>query len=158
MTFALGATSREHLVGVNVDLARVVRRAIELSEQDFTVFEGLRTAERQAELFDAGASRTMDSYHLPDERGTGHAVDLVPWIAGKPQWQDGPCVVIAKAMHRAAQQFNVPVTWGAVWDRELRALDATDLEQEIEDYVHRYRSRTGKRPLVDRPHFQVPRT
>lgn len=157
MTFALGAASREHLVGVNVDLARVVRRAIELSEQDFTVFEGLRSAERQAELFAAGASRTLDSYHLPDERGIGHAVDLVPWIAGKPQWQQTPCLKIAKAMHRAAQMFDVPVTWGAVWDRELRALDATGLEQEIEDYVHRYRSRTGKAPLVDMPHYQVPR-
>lgn len=157
MTFALGATSRKHLVGVNVDLARVVRRAIEITEQDFTVFEGLRDAARQAELFAAGASRTLDSFHLPDERGIGHAVDLVPWIAGKAQWQEKPCLVIAKAMYRAAQQFDVPVTWGAVWDRELRALDATELDQEIEDYVHRYRARTGKRPLVDLPHYQVPR-
>lgn len=157
MTFKLGATSQQHLVGVDVDLARVVRRAIELSEQDFTVFEGLRTAERQAELFNAGASRTMDSYHLPDERGIGHAVDLVPWIGGRAQWQSVPCLKVAKAMHRAAQQFDVPVTWGAVWDRELRALDPTELDLEIEDYVHRYRSRTGKTPLVDMPHYQVPR-
>jgi peptidoglycan L-alanyl-D-glutamate endopeptidase CwlK len=156
--FKLGASSAQHLIGVQVDLARVVRRAIELSDQDFTVFEGLRDAQRQAELYASGASHTMDSYHLPDERGVGHAVDLVPFIGGKPQWQDVPCVVIAKAVHRAAQQFDVPVTWGAVWDRELRALDATDLEQEIEDYSHRFRTRTGKRAFIDRPHFQVPRT
>jgi len=39
----------------------------------FTVIEGVRTAERQAELVKAGASKTTNSRHL-----TGHAVDLWP--------------------------------------------------------------------------------
>lgn len=157
MTYRLGEMSEERLDGVNLDLARCVRRAIEITAQDFSVFEGLRTLERQKELFAKGASRTLDSYHLPDARGTGHAVDLVPFIGGRVQWQDGPCVVVARAMLFAAKQFAVPVTWGAVWEKPLTELDPDDLEGEIDRYMDEFRAHTGRRPLVDRPHFQVPR-
>ena len=61
----------EKLKGVNIDLVSVVHRALELSDIDFAVTEGLRTKERQAELVKAGASKTMNSRHI-----TGHAVDL----------------------------------------------------------------------------------
>lgn len=152
MTYRLGTISQSRLDGVQVDLARCVRRAIELTEQDFQVFEGLREIERQRELVAKGASRTLDSYHL-----TGHAVDLVPFIAGRVQWQDGPCVAVARAMHRAARMTMVPVTWGAVWDIELAKLNVDDLEGEIDSYVARFRKDHGRAPLVDRPHFQVPR-
>ena len=158
MTYRLGTLSASRLQEVQVDLARVVRRAIEITEQDFQVYEGLRDLERQRELVAKGASRTLDSYHLADKYGQSHAVDLVPWIAGKLQWQDGPCLVVAKAMHRAAKQFMVPVTWGGCWDLRLTQLNPDDLEGEIDSYVARYVKDHGKKPLVDRPHFQVPRT
>jgi len=158
VTYRLGTLSNLRLIEVQVDLARVVRRAIELTEQDFQVFEGLRDIERQRELVAKGASRTLDSYHLADRHGQSHAVDLVPFIAGKVQWQDGPCITVARAMHKAARLFGVPVTWGGVWDNELTKLNADDLEGEIDSYVARFRKDHGKKPLVDRPHFQVPRS
>lgn len=155
--YRLGTVSASRLLDVQVDLARTVRRAIEITEQDFQVFEGLRTLDRQRELVAAGASRTLDSYHLADKYGQSHAVDLVPFIGGRVQWQDAPCVTVAKAMHRASKATMVPVTWGAVWDIPLAQLNAEDLEGEIVSYVARYVKDHGKRPLVDRPHFQVPR-
>ena len=158
MTYRLGTLSQSRLTNVQVDLARCVRKAIELTEQDFQVFEGLRDIERQRELVARGASRTLDSYHLGDKYGQSHAVDLVPFIAGKVQWQDAPCLVVARAMHRAAKMLMVPVTWGAVWDLELAQLNADDLDGEIDGYVARHLKDHGKKPLVDRPHFQVPRS
>ncbi len=158
MTFRLGTLSASRLLEVQVDLARAVRKAIEMTEQDFQVFEGLRTIDRQRELVAAGASRTLDSYHLADKYGQSHAVDLVPFIAGRVQWQDGPCLTVAKAMHRAARQFMVPITWGAVWDIPLAQLNVDDLEGEIDSYVARHLKDHGRKPLVDRPHYQVPRT
>lgn len=159
MTFRLGAQSQSRLIGVDLGLVAVVRRAIDLTEQDFGVYEGLRDASRQRKLFAAGASRTLNSYHLPDAGGIGHAVDLVPYIDGRLQWQDAPCLVVAKAMHSAASELDVDVTWGAVWDRPLRALDRENLAREIRAYLLRYERRHGpdKDPLIDRPHFQVPR-
>ncbi len=162
MTFRLGHLSETKLVSVDLGLVLTVRRAIELTEQDFGVYEGLRDIERQRKLFAAGASRTLNSYHLADSFGIAHAVDLVPYIDGRLQWQDVPCVRVAKAMHQAVRDVDVEVTWGAVFDRSLRELDPADLETEIEAYVARWRKAHPRPllhkgywgPLVDRPHFQ----
>jgi peptidoglycan L-alanyl-D-glutamate endopeptidase CwlK len=45
--FALGTRSICKLSGVHPDLVRVVKRAIELTSQDFMVLEGVRTEQRQ---------------------------------------------------------------------------------------------------------------
>ena len=50
MSFKLGKRSLSNLEGVHPDLVKVVNRAIELTQVDFTVIEGLRTKERQAQL------------------------------------------------------------------------------------------------------------
>jgi peptidoglycan L-alanyl-D-glutamate endopeptidase CwlK len=152
--YSLGQTSEQHLTGLDAGLVKCVRRAISQSSVDFTVFEGLRTLARQRELVAQGVSRTLDSYHL-----TGHAADLVPYIGGRAQWQAPACLQVAVAMHEAAAHFGVEVTWGAVWDRPLTALDPAHLEHEIDAYVARYRAIHGPdaRPLIDYPHFQVRR-
>lgn len=47
MTFSLGNSSLAELTGVHADLARVVKRAIEITPVDFTVHDGIRTVEEQ---------------------------------------------------------------------------------------------------------------
>lgn len=152
--FYLGQKSEENLQGVAPELGQVVRRAITQSSVDFSVFEGVRSRARQEQLFRNGASRTLDSYHL-----TGHAVDLVPFVGGRLQWQQPLCNQIAIAVREAAIHFDVPVIWGAVWDRDLSELQPTELELAIENYSARYKAARGPRavPLIDGPHFQVPR-
>jgi len=142
------------LTGLDAGLVKCVRRAIATSSVDFTVFEGLRTLARQKALLAQGVTRTLDSYHM-----TGHAADLVPWIAGRAQWQAPACIQVAIAMREAALHFGVDVTWGSVWDRPLSTLDPAQLVHEIELYVARYSKTHGAqaRPLIDYPHFQVPR-
>ena len=73
--FSLGAGSPKELEGVHPDLIAVVKRAIALTAQDFSVHDGIRTLEEQKNLVERGASKTLDSRHI-----TGHAVDLVPYI------------------------------------------------------------------------------
>src|SRR5690606_27957563 len=77
--FVFGKYSLKELEGVKTELVLLARRALELSIQDFCVFDGLRTAKEQAALVAKGASQTMQSKHLK-----GLAIDLVPWINGKP--------------------------------------------------------------------------
>lgn len=110
MSFKLGSRSIERLHGVHPDLVRVVRRAIELTEVDFTVLEGLRSKDRQRDLVDAGASKTMNSRHL-----TGHAVDLGAWIGGTVAWDWPPYYKIADAMKAAAEELEIPLEWGGDW-------------------------------------------
>jgi peptidoglycan L-alanyl-D-glutamate endopeptidase CwlK len=91
------------LVGVHPDLVRVVRRARLTAA--FTVIEGLRTRERQAQLVVEGHSQTLNSRHL-----TGHAVDLGPVPL---DWHDKRAfIALADVMLAAAQAERVPVKWG----------------------------------------------
>ena len=108
--FVFGKRSENNLLGVHPDLVRVARRALELTTVDFTVIEGLRTLDRQRQLFDAGASTTLNSRHL-----TGHAIDVAPYIGGVIRWDWPPFHQIAKAFKAAASELDVAVIWGGDW-------------------------------------------
>lgn len=110
MSYSFSQRSIDRLKGVNVDLVSVVHRALELSEIDFAVTEGLRTKERQTELVKAGASKTMNSRHI-----TGHAVDLAAVVGGEIRWDWPLYEKIAKAMKQAAYELNIKIEWGGDW-------------------------------------------
>ena len=105
--YTLSARSLQRLEGVHPDLVRVVKRALEITEHDFTVIEGLRTIETQREYVAKGVSKTMNSRHL-----TGHAVDLYP--VGRPTPFER-CPIIARAMKQAALELGVSLVWGGDW-------------------------------------------
>ncbi|KLG68704.1 M15 family metallopeptidase, partial [Escherichia coli] len=73
--------SENNLDGVKRELVAVVRRALELTEVDFGITEGLRTKERQKQLVAEGKSQTMNSRHL-----TGDAVDVVAYMGSQVSW------------------------------------------------------------------------
>lgn len=108
--FRLGATSRARMKGVHPDLVKVVELAIERTPIDFTVLEGLRTKERQIQLVDKGASKTLNSYHL-----TGHAVDIAPLVNGKVTWDWAYYRQLAPVIKQAAVDLGVNITWGGDW-------------------------------------------
>lgn len=108
--FSLSKKSESRLAGVHPDLVAVVRRAIEITETDFTVLEGVRSKARQAQLVASGASQTLNSRHI-----TGHAVDLGAWVDGEVRWDWPLYHQIAKAMKAAATELNIPIEWGGDW-------------------------------------------
>lgn len=110
MSIVLGQRSLSRLEGVHPDLVRVVKKAAALSSLDFTVLEGLRTKERQKQLLDLGATRTMNSRHL-----TGHAVDLAPMVGGTVRWDWPLYHQLAVIVKEAAKAENVPIQWGGDW-------------------------------------------
>lgn len=107
MAYSLSFRSRQRLSGVHPDLVAVVKRAIEITEQDFSVLEGIRGIERQRKLVKEGKSTTMNSRHL-----TGHAVDLVPYPVS---WDWEYFYPIADAMKAAAKELDVDLEWGGDW-------------------------------------------
>lgn len=110
MSIVLGQRSLSRLEGVHLDLVRVVKKAAALSSLDFTVLEGLRTKERQKQLLDLGATKTMNSRHL-----TGHAVDLAPMVGGIVRWDWPLYHQLAVIVKDAAKAENVPIQWGGDW-------------------------------------------
>ena len=110
MSYVLSKKSLDRLSGVHHDLVEVVKRAIEITEVDFTVLEGVRSKARQEQLVKAGASQTMRSRHL-----TGHAVDLGAYVGGQVRWDWPLYYKIADAIKKAAAELNVPIEWGGDW-------------------------------------------
>lgn len=152
MSYTLGAHSRSELKDVHPDLVRVVERAIEITQQDFQVFDGIRTEAEQREYVARGVSQTMKSLHLPQDDGFGHAVDLVPFINGKVRWEEPPGLQVARAMHQASRELRVKVRWGGGWTRLDD--DRRDPGLILEEYISR-RRRQGRKPFVDLPHFEL---
>lgn len=149
--FKFGEKSLNELKGVHPELVAVVNRAFELTVQDFSVHDGLRTLEEQKEMVASGASKTMDSRHL-----TGHAVDLVPYINGKLRWEWVPIYRIADAVRIAANELGTPIRWGGAWDITFTEnLDSP--EDLVIDYVTR-RRKAGKEAFIDGPHFELPKS
>lgn len=150
--FKLGARSHANLRGVHPQLVRVVERAIMLSTQDFGVLDGVRTRAQQEELVKKGASTTMNSKHLPQADGFGHAVDLVPYAAGRYRWEWPLIYPIAEAVRLAAQETGVRIRWGGHW-AELTGTSSRP-DALVESYVSMRRA-GGKRAFIDGPHYEL---
>src|SRR6056297_2145223 len=131
-SYSLSQRSMQNLSGVHPDLAAVVKRAIEITEQDFFVGEGIRSIERQKRLVASGASQTMNSRHI-----TRHAVDLHPYpykgdhdVDGVPNSDDWDAYEpIVLAMRQAAEELGVELTHGWDW-----GWDAPHHQLTWEDY------------------------
>jgi peptidoglycan L-alanyl-D-glutamate endopeptidase CwlK len=150
MTFALSQRSINNLVGVDKRLVQVVHLAIELTKVDFAVIEGVRTQQRQRELFDKGASQVR-------EGGThvqGRAVDLMAYIDDRASWELNLYDDIADAMKAAAIEFDVPLRWGAAWTvKDIRKWQGT-MASAMNAYIDE-RRKQGQRPFIDGPHFEL---
>lgn len=156
MAYSLGGRSLAELEGVHPSLVAVVMRAIEITEQDFSVHDGLRTIAEQREYVRRGVSKTMNSMHMKQPDGYGHAVDLVPYINGQLRWEWKPIFVIAAAVRQASDEQGVSLVWGGVWDRGFADIGATpaEIEKAVNSYVARRRA-LGKTAFIDGPHFQL---
>lgn len=156
MTFALGAKSLGNLKGVHPKLVALVKEAILHTTQDFMVHDGTRTVAEQRENVRKGVSKTMNSKHIIEADGYGHAVDLVPVVNGQPVWDWPRIYAIAEAMERAADGHQVELIWGGVWDKLMGTYGSTAIAFKAENqaYVQR-RKKAGKSAFIDGPHFEL---
>lgn len=153
MPYILGTSSRQHLIGVHPHLVEVVEQAIRLTAQDFTVMEGVRSLAQEKRNVAKGVSKTLNSKHLKQADGYGHAVDLVPWYGGAAHWSWPHIYPIAAAMREAAIHRGVAIRWGGVWDRTLAELGNTPVA--IEQAVREYERRHPGPDFLDGVHFEL---
>ena len=136
MAFNLSQKSLDKMNGVDERLQRVVKRAIQLTKQDFMVLEGVRT--KQQCMINYGKGRTIAQcvakgvpaqYANPraakvtwlndpfaSKHVSGKAVDLVPYPV---DWNDlKKFDTIAQAMLQAAKELGISIRWGADWDAD----------------------------------------
>jgi peptidoglycan L-alanyl-D-glutamate endopeptidase CwlK len=115
----------------------VVKRALEISPIDFTVLEGVRSQERQNELWAQGRTKPglvvtwiqSTGTHGIQKDGYGHAVDVAPYPI---DWSDFERFdQLATVMFAAAKELGVTLRWGGNWD-----MDAVIHEKGESDSPH----------------------
>lgn len=80
------------------------------ANNSLVVTEGVRTKERQAQLYKAGASQTLNSRHL-----TGHAVDLACKVGNEVRWDWPLYFRLGALMKSNALNRGVKIVWGGDW-------------------------------------------
>jgi len=121
---SFGKRSLENLLGVDEALQRLFKRVVR--RMDCSVLEGLRSPERQRELFEADPPRThtLNSKHL-----TGEAVDVTPYPI---DWEDVERQYrFAAVVYDTAMSMGIRVKWGGMFRRK------------------------DGRPFYDSPHWQI---
>ena len=134
--YKLSERSLKSLEGVDPNLVKVVKRAIEITEQDFIVIEGLRTKEQM--MINYGKGRTVAqlavhgipaSYAKPKEakvtwlnnpfasnHAKGKAVDIVP---APVTWDDiSKFKKINEAMQASAKELGIKLSYGGDWTKK----------------------------------------
>lgn len=112
MSFKFSKASENKFNGVHPDLVKVARLALELSEVDFGITEGMRSLERQLSLFEQGKSKTLKSKHLE-----GRAIDVHAVVGGTVSWMFHYYETIARAFKQAASDLNIEIEWGGDWEK-----------------------------------------
>lgn len=111
-SWRLSQRSKNNLVGVHKYLVEILYAALDESPYDFTVTEGLRTKERQKELYEAGKSTTMNSRHL-----IGQAFDVMMYDEnGKGTWDMKYYKAFNEVVQKIAKRKQYKVTWGGSWE------------------------------------------
>ncbi len=115
MSITLSEKSLIKLTGAHADLQAVIKRTAALASLDFTVLEVTRTLARQKELVAKGASKTMQSRHLPGADGKSRAVDIAPMDGGQVSWAWPLYFKLAPVVKQAAAELGIPIEWGGDW-------------------------------------------
>tara|TARA_R110000737_G_scaffold138703_1_gene169633 strand:+ start:12 stop:467 length:456 start_codon:yes stop_codon:yes gene_type:complete len=149
MSYKLGKGSLSKLEGIDERMIAVVKYAINVTKQDFSVICGMRTIEEQKVLVAKGASQTMKSKHID-----GLAVDLMAYVDGG-RWELNLYDEIADAMAEGAREVDVPIVWGAAWSvPNISQYNEGNMEDAMNGYIDLRRSQ-GRRPFIDGPHFEL---
>jgi peptidoglycan L-alanyl-D-glutamate endopeptidase CwlK len=102
--------------GVDKRLIDIAHRALEISPIDFGIpgDGGLRTAERQNELYCDGKSK-CDGYDKESYHQTGKALDFYAFVNGSASWQEYHLAIVGAAFLQAANELGHRLEWGGLW-------------------------------------------
>lgn len=124
--------SKDNLIGVHINLVKLLEYAIKTTPIDFTVVEGVRTKERQQQLYTQGRTAkgnivtyvdgvNKKSNHQVKTDGYGHAVDVYPYVNGKLYVTEKETIGYLKQVtdhiKKCATELGIEITCGIDWKK-----------------------------------------
>jgi len=109
--------SLDRLKGVKQILVDILVEASKDSPYQFEIPAdgGLRTAERQNELFKQGKSK-IDGFKVKGEHQKGNAFDIFLLINGTASWDKDKLTKVARHIQEVADfEYGVKLDWGGDW-------------------------------------------
>lgn len=146
--FRFSERSNNKLDQVDENLARVFRHIIKKSPFDLTILEGIRSIERQEELFKSGKSRTMKSKHLK-----GEALDVGVWDNGKVSWDLEKYIMVADCVNIYLPEVILDrwsLRWGGAWQAKF-----PNANQTASEMMEEYENSSGGNAFIDAVHWEI---
>lgn len=125
--YNLSGRSHNNLKNIHPDLVTIMTAGVRYSPIDFSITDGVRTAEQQNLLYQKGRTlpgsivTNCDGYkvlsnHQIRSDGFGYAVDLYPFVGGKVRLHDAEgLAVIALHLKSIAKGLGIKLYWGGDW-------------------------------------------
>lgn len=122
--FKFSRNSEKKLQYLHPNLQNFFRGLIKISPYDFSITQGVRTAEEQNKLYQQGRTTpgkivtNCDGYkiksnHQTKDDGLGHAGDIAILINNKITWEEKYYKEVAMTARILMQKYNVE--WGGDW-------------------------------------------
>lgn len=164
MAHKLKPTELKRMDGVHPKLCELIIRTAALpTAQPFMITDGFRTQEQQAALYAKGRTTTgpivtwtMQSKHLKQADGYGHAFDFCPLIGDKliynpalnlePEIIELSFYTLIGILQNTAKEIGIKIRSGSDWDTN-GIIDGKELSN--------YRKKWGKLPKADLPHIEL---
>ena len=122
--FKFSRNSEKKLQYLHPNLQKFFRELIKISPHDFSITQGVRTAEEQNKLYQQGRTvpgkivTNCDGYkiksnHQTKDDGLGHAGDIAVLVNNKITWEEKYYKEVAMSARILMQKYNVE--WGGDW-------------------------------------------
>jgi peptidoglycan L-alanyl-D-glutamate endopeptidase CwlK len=137
----LSPASQTMLRSAHKDLARLAR-AVAAKGVAFRVICAYRNKHDQERAFQLGMSKVRFGQSAHNYRPS-LAIDVVPGWSGSVKWSDLKAFdTVGRAFVATAKELNIPIRWGADWDRDGSITDERFVDRpHIE--LHPWRSYAG---------------
>ena len=122
--FKFSKKSLKKLEGLHPNLQNFFMELIKISPYDFSITQGVRTAEEQNKLYQQGRTVSgkivtncdgykLKSNHQTKSDGLGHAGDIAVLVNNKITWEEKYYKEVAISARILMQKYNIE--WGGDW-------------------------------------------
>lgn len=120
--FYFGSTSRKRLETCHPDIQKLMALALDKTEEDFTILQGVRGEQEQNKLYEEGRTKVK----FPNSKHNitpSMAIDIAPYPI---DWNNADRFhKLAKVVFEAAEELGLNIRWGGDWDKDGDTTDQT---------------------------------